>query len=161
MLDQCLALLFCHTTDCRIADCPCQSLSGGMPLRIMQIRLAPAQPPIHSRPMQNFDDWVDLTKVDITQAYFPCSTPEERALAYTVRLQYRRFAVPEAQATGSKMGVVEIGRASLLRKVLEIGLKAGILNELRNLTKGVQQLFYVKPGAGLTFLTASDQIIFT
>jgi len=130
-------------------------------LRIMQIRLAPAQPPMHSRPMQNFDDWVDLTKVDITQAYFPCSTPEERALAYTVRLQYRRFAVPEAQATGSKMGVVEIGRASLLRKVLEIGLKAGILNELRNLTKGVQQLFYVKPGAGLTFLTASDQIIFT
>jgi hypothetical protein len=132
-----------------------------MPLRIMQIRLAPAQPPIHSRPMQNFDDWVDLTKVDIAQAYFPCSTPDERALAYTVRPQCRRFAVPEAQATGSKIAVIEIGRASLLRKVLEIGPKAGILNELRNLTKGLQQLFYVKPGVGLTFLTVSDQIIFT
>jgi hypothetical protein len=126
-----------------------------MPLRIMQIGLASAQPPIHSRPMQNFDDWVDLKKVDIAQAYFPCSTPDERALAYTVRQQCRRFAVPEAQATGSKIVVMEIGGASLLRKVLEIGLKAGIMNKLRNLIVSPQQLFHVKPSVGLTLLAFS------
>jgi hypothetical protein len=111
--------------------------------------------------MQNFDDWVDLTKIDITQAYFPCSAPDEIALTYTVRPQCRRFAVPEAQATGSTIVVIEIGRAPLLRKVLETGPKAGILNELRNLIIMSQQLFHVKPGVGLTFLAVSDQTIST
>ena len=86
-----------------------------MPLRIMQIRVASAHPSVHSRPMQNFDDWVDLTKIDVTQAYFPCYAPDEGVLIYTVQPPFCRFAVPKAQATRSAVVIIDSGRASLLR----------------------------------------------